>query len=478
MPAIEPVQTTQWVDCQTESNGVAILRRMDSYLLSPLAEERVEENGNIRITLNPNTLLDLGSLYNTDDIFIQYSETVLSFSKQRDVRIEWEELVNNQAVSLDSKLNFKFLEQFFQRSPNIKFPFSIVIWREINLEELKGQGLIIERVIPNAHGRSFFIQSQLRSNDLVTPVLLKNYPKQIGNVGNEIISKIVMFAGARSESWIILVDKIEQAFTSDSYSNEIMQALREQSCPVPDRIPSYLRRSFQWNGISPLEVVVTIPELEVNKEYQIQAYISNPAEEILFPSGIPIVDTCLKNIHVQLLENGIPFDRGTEVYQRLLRQLLSYRYHCAHTPEYITQSIANQSEISGFHRHLHSKLAEQLDTITLEIVNEQQLGNSRVDMMIAGYPVELKLEDRRTADTDDIVRRYEGQAADYVARQGCRFGFLLILDTVLDRDRPTASLDQDMRFKLVQNSSGNSVIVIAIVIRIPRPASDFTAMRA
>ncbi len=478
MPETRLIQTTQYVDCQTEYNGVAILTRLDSYEMSLLPEERVSEDEDVFAYLNPDTLLNLGELNNGDDISLQYSEAAGPFSRQCRVQIRLDELIDNCSIRLNSKLDFNLLGRLFRNSPGLKFPFSVMIRREINLDELKTQGFIYEEIFPIVHGRSYRIQNRLRSNDLWgTPILLNNYPKLIGDLRTEIIRSIDMFSGARSESWKVSVDSIELAFTADTYSLAITRALREQAYSVFERIPSFLSRSYQWDERSPLEVVVTIPEVEINRDYRIDAHLFNPAEELFYPSGIPIIDTCLQNIHAQLLENGIPIDPGTEIYQRLLRQLLSYRYHCARTSEYISPSIISHSEISGFHCHLNSKLADQLDTTTLDIVNEQQLGNSRVDMMIAGYPVELKLEDRRTASTDDIVRRYEGQAADYVARQGCRFGFLMVLDTVLDRRQPTASLDQDVRFRHVQTASGQSVIVIAIVIRIPRSASDLTALR-
>jgi len=232
-----------------------------------------------------------------------------------------------------------------------------------------------------------------------------------------------------------------------------------------------------WNGQRPLDVRVTVPEVEVNKVYQIDLHLKHPADELYCPTTIPIIDKCILSIHRQLLENGISFGLHTETYQRLLRQLFLYRYHCGLTPDYINSLVASQSEIQGFHRHLQSKLVAGLDYEALEIVNEQPLGNSRVDMVITGYPVELKLEDRRNANTDEIVRRYESQAADYVARRGSPFGFLLILDTVLDRVQPTATLEQDIKFRNVRTVSGDTVIVIAVVVRIPRPSSDFSALR-
>jgi hypothetical protein len=96
--------------------------------------------------------------------------------------------------------------------------------------------------------------------------------------------------------------------------------------------------------------------------------------------------------------------------------------------------------------------------------------------LIENIPTELKLEGRKTATTNDIEERYKGQAASYIARQNAPFGFLLVLDTVLDREQPTSRVDQDVRLTQVTNVSGDSVIVITLIIRIPRPASDHTKL--
>jgi hypothetical protein len=91
------------------------------------------------------------------------------------------------------------------------------------------------------------------------------------------------------------------------------------------------------------------------------------------------------------------------------------------------------------------------------------MGNSRVDFLIDGIPVELKLEDRKTVTTDEIIESYKAQAADYIARQSAPFGFLLILDTVLDRDQSTSRIDQDLRLVPVINVSGDPIMVVALV---------------
>ena len=94
--------------------------------------------------------------------------------------------------------------------------------------------------------------------------------------------------------------------------------------------------------------------------------------------------------------------------------------------------------------------------------------------MIDGFPVELKLEKRKTFTITQIVDSYKKQAADYVARFKAPFGFLVVGD-IADRDTPIPLANQDIQVVEVETSSGDSVVVVAIIVRLaPRSPSSYS----
>jgi hypothetical protein len=383
----------------------------------------------------------------------------------------------DNAIPLSRFFDFEYLAHQFEDRVGFQFRFKVKAWTSVNLHELcDGQSIERNTEETDTHRRIQIVSHLQPRNPENVSLVLRNYPQIVGNLDEEIIWGIRMFEGGRATSWQIEVDTINQLFTIESFNSMVAQALRSQSRTPLERIPAFLRRVYPESSGQILEVVVTVPAIVPEEVYVMDIDLHDIAGDLYCSTNIPELDQCICDIHLQLLEYGIPVGPETEVYQRVLSQLLIYRYCCASTTGYIDANVARQTEVEGFHRHLCERLAHQLGIVPVGIVSEPEVGNSRVDLLIEGIPTELKLEDRRTATTDSIVSRYEGQAADYIARQGAPFGFLLVLDTILDRTQPTSPVAQDLRVSRVLNVSGGTVVVIAIVVRIPRPASDHSRL--
>jgi hypothetical protein len=138
--------------------------------------------------------------------------------------------------------------------------------------------------------------------------------------------------------------------------------------------------------------------------------------------------------------------------------------------------VLRKSELE-FHNHLYLRLINDLD-FGGKTVYEVTTGNSRIDLLISDIPTELKVERRPDVSTEEIVRTYCGQAAEYVARCDSGFGFLVVLDGVFARETPTAPVDQDLVIADVTTASGDSVAIIGIVLRLPEPPSRLSRVKA
>lgn len=466
MPQIHPTESYEYVVCLTDKEGVwhhhAQYRIISDVGDAPSG--RLDPNISVPLSLGWSPELEVS---------VRYRLFLSTFESYDEVPVENELLVGG-AIPLGDILNLDYIGWLFDTRNDFYFPFEVVIRQTVSLSLWRQRELIDLSITELDRRRQIRIVNQVAAvNQANTDPPLMNYPQTIGNLDEEIIWGISMFAGSRSESWQIEIDAINQPFTIESFSSKVSQALRAQSRPVLERIPVFLRRAYPESSSHPLEVTVTIPEVKPQSEYTIDVTLYDPAGDLYYPTDDPELEHCIRDIHLKLLEYGIPVGPETEVYQRVLSQLLIYRRSCASVKGYIDTSVAEKTEIEGFHKHLLQRLPHQLAIVPVDIVSEPEIGNSRVDLLIEGIPTELKLEDRKTATTKDIVERYQGQAADYIARQGTPFGFLLVLDTVLDREQPTSRVDQDCRVTQVSNVAGDaSVVVIAIVVRIPRPASD------
>jgi hypothetical protein len=166
-------------------------------------------------------------------------------------------------------------------------------------------------------------------------------------------------------------------------------------------------------------------------------------------------------------------------YQRVLNQFLKYRNSLLVAnpkAKFADPNVLRKSELE-FHNHLYLRLINDLD-FGGKTVYEVTTGNSRIDLLISDIPTELKVERRPDVSTEEIVRTYCGQAAEYVARCDSGFGFLVVLDGVFARETPTAPVDQDLVIADVTTASGDSVAIIGIVLRLPEPPSRLSRVKA
>lgn len=415
--------------------------------------------------------LDFGNLSPGSELTVKFLPYLGRLRVFREERLD-PTLLDNYAVPLHSFVDLDHLSWLCETGADFRYPLELVLRSSMPLQALQAEGLVQVNTFKENHLRYFIIQNRSLG---ARPIVVKSYRQDVGNLDQEIIGDIGTFVGARAESWEIRVDDIRQPFQSQGLIQHIQRALNQQATPVSQRVPSFFRRAYPESSQNPLKVTVTIPEMLPDEEYKISVALQNPISNLYYETGNREIDRCVQETLDAILDSGVSSE-DAETCQRVLRELLVYRDSCGSVPGYIHATVAQNNEIEGFHRHLHDKLATQLNTQRLRIISEPEIGNSRVDLLIEDIPTELKLEDRRTATTDDIVNRYRAQAADYVGRQSSRFGFLLVLDTVLDRDLPTSRVDQDFRVDKVPNVSGDTVTVIALVIRIPRPASEHTAV--
>lgn len=455
--------TYEYIDCV--SNTEVLWIRTNQYELTFEADDF--RDAVVRTGLS--VPLDFGNLSPGSELTVKFLPPLGRLRAFREEKLD-PTLLDNHVVPLHSFIDLDHLSWLWETGADFRYPLELVLRSSMPLQALHAEGLVQVSVCEEDCLRYFVIQNRSLK---MSPVVVKSYRQIIGNLDREIIGDITMFVGARAESWQIKVDGIHQPFQSQGLIQRIQQALSQQAVSVPNRVPLFFRETYHESSHNPLEVTVTIPEMLPDENYTISVALRNPISTLYHETGNREIDRCLQEALDAILDSGVSSEDAVTC-QRVLRELLVYRHSCGSVPDYIHATVAQNNEIEGFHRHLHDKLATQLNTRLLRVISEPEIGNSRVDLLIEDIPTELKLEDRRTATTDDIVNRYRAQAADYVGRQSSRFGFLLVLDIVLDRDLPASRVDQDFRVDKVPNVSGDTVTVIALVIRIPRPASEHT----
>lgn len=472
MPRVKRLSSYEYIDFEASEQGVWKLEAR--YYIDLTEEEHVKALvGSFEI--QPDFALSLPVDPTTNvDVSIRYwlMSSSLSGPAEIELKPEW---ILGGSFRLDNVVPLENLEILFRDRENYGFNFEIIVRQSIQLRTLLDRRLISDDVVGDARQRVVTITSNVSSqwsenNDLP----IKNYRKKIGNFDHEVIHKIAMFAGSSSGSWLIEVDAIPKPFDAIEVASFVADALRLQSRPVLERVPTFLRQAYPVSREVALDVVVIIPELHRGLPYKIVAELRDPKGDLYYATDIPELNQCIRATHLMLLEFGVPLGPGMDKYQLVLCQLLLYRHNCATLPGYVDPNIVDKTEIKGFHEHLRGKLEHELDFITVPLISEPQIGNSQVDLLLNTIPAELKLEDRKHVTTDGIVARYQAQAADYVARQGAPFGFLVVLDTVLDREQPTSPVGQDIRVVRVPNVSGGTTVVVAIVVRVPRSASDHT----
>lgn len=469
MPKIVQVHVDETVECDSDA---PVFRRSTTYLLSPIADEIIEENGERDIKFNKDYTLRLPIEYSGhEEIYIKHQDFFAPFRNTSYV-VGSEQIINNCLrvfEILDPKLIARFYNKL-QDNPDLTFPFVLDTYQNI---ELMCPNDIESNVVEQTQGqqvvRSLTIRSHLR-----TPITLRNYMVMAGNLDDEIVWNISMSQGGEAKYWMIQLDHLQVVDISE-FRSDIQNAILWQREPVKERLRAYLTKIKGLRPDTPLYLIIRIPEIQPEIPCTILLTLKDPSKEIFFATGIEIIDNVLRDINLLLSEHSLPLWTLSEQYQQVLTQLLLYRYNCSTQNGFISAEIASLTEINGFHRHLMEKISNNLSGEIIDMHHETEIGNCRVDLLLNGIPAELKLEDRkRIANNDEIINRFKNQAADYVGRMGNPFGFLLVLDTITNRDLPTSNLSQDVSVQYVRNVSGNDTIVIVIIIRIPMPASEHT----
>lgn len=377
--------------------------------------------------------------------------------------------VAGSRLMLASVMNLEHAARLIQERSLPDFRFSVIVLQDIELSELRERGWIEVTSSQDRMRREVQVRNCCRGWR-GQPITIHNYPQVIGNLDQDVIWRIRQFCEARSESWMITVNEIGPCFAPDDYECKMKEglALQQDVAPVK-RLPNFLGRHFPQSVNHSLVVSVLIPAVEPDRIYRVQATMFD-ATTVMYSAGVDL-DRIVQKVQLELMEH-LPIDPECLKHQRVLSQLLLYRQGCLTVTGYIGREVAEQGEVRGFHEHIHEKLHHQLAFGRPNIISEADVGSSRVDLLVEGVPTELKLERRKTATTAMIVDSHERQAADYIAACSAPFGFLVVLDAVLEREGVTPPPEQDVKVVHVDTAAGGTVPVVAVVVRMPSRPSD------
>lgn len=358
------------------------------------------------------------------------------------------------------------------------FPFTLIVKEQIDIDVLMAEQLIVRKASPGEEAGSEVIHLL---NNTVTEhggVPILDYSETVGDLRAEIIWQVAVH-GAVNQRCHLEIDELSQWFELDEYTERIKLAVRTFPGAVLDRIPSYFAQHFPATNGLPLPVRVVIDEVPVNSPVRIYTARRAPELECFYPTGSDVLDKLICDVHAELIKRGLPVSPASCQYQKPLNQFLKYRNSLLTADpraQFADPKVLRESE-REFHNHLYRTLINSL-VFGEPTVYEATTGNSRIDLLIADIPTELKIERQLGVSTEEIVGKYCGQAADYVGRRNSRFGFLLVLDAVLGRATPTAPAEQDLCIVDVETDSGGSVAVVGIVMRLPEPPSLLSKAKA
>jgi len=464
MIEIQPSQSSQYINYQTHSKRTTT----DYIIRSTVDAERLDLVSTDLSSLPP---IRLQVTYNAARS-VEFSVRYLLFERSLQ-SYEEEPIAAPAPGSFDipfSVLPTEVVQRALQFSASGIFPFSVIVEEQIDIAELTGSGLFERQVSPGEEDGSEVIFLLNRTRTDLGDVPIQEYSERVGDLRTEIIWRVTV-QGTGNPQCHLEIDDLRQPFGLSDYRERIRLAMSTFGGTVLDRIPSYFAEHFQSTIGLALPVKVIIHELSVDSPIRIHLARRAPEMECFYPTGDPVLDSLIRSVHAELIKRGFPVNPGDCQYQKVLNQFLKYRQALLTTDpraKFADPKILRESE-RKFHNHLYLRLTANLDMGAPTY--EGTLGNSRIDLLISGIPTELKVERRPDVRTEDIIRTYCDQAADYVARCSSRFGFLLVLDAVQGRLTPTAPADHDLFIVDVPTASGNSVAIIGIVMRLPEPPS-------
>jgi len=129
-----------------------------------------------------------------------------------------------------------------------------------------------------------------------------------------------------------------------------------------------------------------------------------------------------------------------------------------------------------FHKDLSRHLKRDA-SIGINALNEVYTGAGRVDILVKGVPVELKVEKAAT-DPMEAIKKHQSQACQYASSQGKHVGILCILD-LTEKDKPIPPPSNDVHIVKVpvhgfeRGQIRHPAVIIALIVRgnLPAPSS-------
>jgi len=186
-------------------------------------------------------------------------------------------------------------------------------------------------------------------------------------------------------------------------------------------------------------------------------------------TGFPWADTEYSRVMSKVRQFILPND--LESYQIVMVSLLNYMGQNYMDNFFKGEEYTEESFHQDLSRHL------KLDTsIGASALNEIYTGGGRVDILVRGVPLELKVE-KAIADTIVVIDKHKSQASHYASSQGKQVGFLCILD-LTEKKMPIPHPSNDIRVVQVpvhgyeEDKLLFPSIIIALVIRgnLPPPS--------
>jgi hypothetical protein len=307
-------------------------------------------------------------------------------------------------------------------------------------------------------------------------IVINDYQCEIGELEDKIAYSITVFPRGEVQFFISIVDSDAQ-FTSENYNTMIRNAIRTHKGDVVNRIRQYMIHNHGLKSVSDLRVVVQPFTLSSQDSLTVEV-VYHPQDLVYWTDNEEIDSVILRVCHELRDRTGMHSSEMIKL-QRILAKLLLYRKSCFEIRGFISADVISNGEVEGFHRHLQSYFGTESIFGMPPMQSEPDTAKGRLDLLIDNVPVELKLEDRKTFTSREIVESNEQQTAEYVANVHEKYGILVVLDIAVGRNQPASRLEDDVLLRQVQNISGNATPVVGVIIRMPdnRPSDLKVAPR-
>ena len=394
MPQLTPLDKFSYIQCNIQDYETAILICTYTYALKPTADEINYTDDQAKIVeFDPSCVLKLPYFDSqTTESFLEYPSLTSSRLTHRIDEPIADDLLTSGVIFLENYFDFEILQYWFERSDDYQFEFALKFLETISLTELRNNGYIKESLSLTETNRTSKLRNLVDIPDFSTSgILINEYPLAVGDLVSDIIWNIRVLQGAEPVPFQVQLLGIERYIDSDEFKDRVTEALRMQTMPTRERIPAHLHIAYpELQGRltdQAFPVYARINKLQPKLEYTIDVTLYEPAQ-LTYKTNNDQLDRCILSVYRQLLERDIPVDADRDQHQKILYELVMYRYRCSAVNGYISPGIAQQTETQGFHQHLQDKLGST--GLAIEFSSEPMLGNSRLDLFIEGYPVGVK----------------------------------------------------------------------------------------